>query len=62
MEICIIALIAYLMTKILKWEHTSSYLVFCGAMMVLCAETRLLFFIFAIIVQVQVEHLKQGIS
>ena len=57
--IIIILIIAYLLTKVLKWEHTSSFLVFCIAMFALCDELKLLFFIFIIIVQIQVEFLKR---
>lgn len=52
-------IIAYALTKILKWNFTSSFVVFCVSMFFLCDESRLLFVIFAIIVQVQVQHLKK---
>ena len=56
----ILLFIAYLLTKTLKWDLTSSFAVFCIMMMFLCDETRLLFFIFIIIVQVQVKYLKRN--
>jgi len=58
--IWIILIIAYLLTKVLKWDFTSSFVVFCITMIILCDEAKLIFLMFAIIVQIQVQYLKRN--
>lgn len=57
MAFLILCLGAWVMTKTLKQEYTSSYVIFVLTMLVLCDETRLFMIPFLAIVHVQMRKL-----
>jgi len=59
MAFLILCLGAWVLTKILKQEYTSSYVLFVLTMLVLCDETRLFMVPFLAIVHVQTRKLME---
>lgn len=59
MVILVLFIAAWVLTKILKQEYTSSYVVFLVTMALLCSESRLFLAIFMIIVHFQTQKLKE---
>ena len=58
MTLLILVLMAFVLTFILKWEYTSSYILWLGTLFILCDETKLLLVPFLIIVEIQVRMIK----
>ena len=59
MAFLILCLGAWVLTKTLKQEYTSSYVLFVITMLVLCAETRIFMIPFLAIVYVQTRKLME---
>lgn len=57
MVLLILCLSAWALTKTLKQEYTSSYVIFVLTMLILCDETRLFMIPFLAIVHVQMRKL-----
>ena len=59
MVLIILAVLAWALTKIMKWDFTSSYLVFLITLFILCDETKLLLIPFLAIVHFQTRMIRE---
>ena len=59
MALIIVVILAWTLTKIMKWEHTSGYCVFLITLAALCEESRLFLVPFLIIVHFQTKMIRE---